>query len=164
MSPVRTVEVGPVCDIALNSRGLAQAAIATTTGRWAIIDLDAGERLLRGGEGDEGYGCIVWNVSRSRVLGRRRWEASRSGAARGCARVTCWTAVGWAGERAWTLYMRARGFDLRPRGGGTVLEDDFASAQLTGQLERASASWNTLSIHSVSHPLLLVPIPPPPLG
>lgn len=63
VSPLRTVEVGPVCGIALNSRGLAQAAIATTDGHWTIIDLSTGERLLHGGEGDEGFGCIVWKVS-----------------------------------------------------------------------------------------------------
>ncbi|BEJ14096.1 hypothetical protein CspHIS471_0312700 [Cutaneotrichosporon sp. HIS471] len=60
VSPLRTVEVGPVCGIALSSRGLPRAAVATTEGRWAIIDLSTGERLLRGGEGEEGYGCIVW--------------------------------------------------------------------------------------------------------
>ncbi|BEI83261.1 hypothetical protein CcaverHIS002_0311290 [Cutaneotrichosporon cavernicola] len=60
VSPLRTVEVGPVCGIALSSRGLPRAAVATTEGRWAIIDLSTGERLLRGGEGEDGYGCIVW--------------------------------------------------------------------------------------------------------
>ncbi|GMK53776.1 hypothetical protein CspeluHIS016_0103620 [Cutaneotrichosporon spelunceum] len=60
VSPLRTVEVGPVCGISLNSRGLPRAAVGTTEGRWAIIDLTTGERLLRGGEGEDGYGCIVW--------------------------------------------------------------------------------------------------------
>lgn len=65
VSPLRTVEVGPVCGIALNSHGLPRAAVATTEGRWAIIDLNTSERLLRGGEGEEGFGCIVWEVSYS---------------------------------------------------------------------------------------------------
>lgn len=63
VAPLRTVEVGPVCGIALDSRGLQRAAVATTEGRWVIIDLNTGERLLGGGEGEEGYGCIAWVVS-----------------------------------------------------------------------------------------------------